>query len=293
MTKKILVLTTCFVLIGNHLSFSAEPTQKSEEAKAAGEKKGFGISIAPSVFRLTGKPGQSQNATVRVSNNSASPSQVLTEISDVANRVDEQGKLVRQFPPAGTTPFSCAQWTLLRDNDFTLEPGKSRDVTFITSPPADSAGGFICVVFFRGIPQAAPPQPGETAQAQATIQIQPRLGAMVFYEIEGTVKRTSELLDLTSEPPVGNAPLKIRYKFKNTGNTDVLVSGTFYILDANKVLMGKGDLKPIRMFPGDQGNTETEWPSTLSPGKYQLVISFELGPDAREVIVKELELSIP
>ena len=292
MIRKIFLLGLCLVLIGTS-PVSAAEEKAEKEKKPAVEKKGFGISIAPSVVRMTGKPGQAQNATVRVLNNGAGPTQVVTEVSDVGNRVDEQGRLVREFPPAGTLPYSCAKWTLLRENQFALQPTEFKDVTFVISPPSDSVGGSACVVFFRGIPLTDIEKSGDSSQPRATIQIQPRLGAMVFYEIEGTVKRTAQLLKLTSEAPTAKDPLRLHYAFKNTGNSDVLLSWTFYILDANKTLMAKGDLKSIRMFPGDEGLGETEWPSTLGPGKYQLVVSFELGPEAREVIVKELEFSVP
>ena len=283
MMKKILTTVACFLLMGHFWLFAQE---------APVEKKSFGISISPSVIRMTGKPGQSQNATVRVINNGVGPTQVLTEASDVGNSVDEKGRLVRQFLPAGTLPFSCAKWTLLREGEFILQPKEFKDVSFVLSPPADSTGGSSCVVFFRGIPLVEASQGSDASQSRATIQIQPRLGAMVFYEIEGTVKRTAELLDLKSDPPSATQPLRIRYRFRDNGNTDVLLSGTFYILDAKKTLTAKGDLKSIRMFPGDEGASETEWASTLGPGTYHLVITFELGPDAREVIVKELEFSI-
>ena len=286
-----------FILIGNLSLFAQEAPEKKSEQKEEKkeekvEKKGFGISISPSVIRMMGKPGQSQNATIRVMNNGPSPTQVMVEASDVGNSVDEKGKLARQFIPAGTLPFSCAKWVLLRESDFKLQPNEFRDTTFVLSPPADTMGGFSCVVFFRGIPFVENPKGGDEVQTQTTVQIQPRLGAMVFYEIQGTVKRSAELLDLKSEPPSATTPLKIRYNFKNTGNTDVLISGTFYILDANKALTAKGDLKTMRMFPGEKGADETEWTSSLAPGKYQLVVTFELGPDAREVIVKELEFSV-
>ncbi len=286
--KKILLVIFCLGL-GTVSAWAEETAPASTPAK-----KGFGVSISPSLIRLTGKPGQAQNATVRVSNNGVSSTQVITDMSDVGNAVDKEGRLTRQFPPAGTTPFSCAKWTLLRDSEFTLAPKAFKDVTFIISPPADSVGGSACVVFFRGIPPPEDSASGSQEYAKATIQIQPRLGAMVFYEIEGTVQRTAKLLNISSEPPTANTPLKIHYAFKNTGNTDVLITGTFYILDSSKTLVTKGDLKTIRMFPGDEGSSETESAATtLSSGKYQLVVSFELGPNAREVIVKELEFSIP
>lgn len=255
-------------------------------------QKGFGISITPSVIRLTSKPGQSQGQVVRVLNNSAGSTQVITEVSDVGNIVDEKGKLSRQFFPAGTLPFSCAKWTLLRETDFMLTPGGFKDVPFLVSPPADSSGGSACVIFFRGVPVIEEKSSGDATQAQATVQIQPRLGAMLFYEIEGTVKRTGTLLHLAHEPPRGNSPLRLLYVFKNSGNADILISGTFYILDEKKALVAKADLKPIRTFPGDEGYGETEWESSLPSGKYHLVVTFELGPGAQEVIVKEFDFSV-
>lgn len=285
MSIRVLIMGLTFV-VGLSVSGMAETTEKME-------KKGFGISIAPSVIRLTGKPGEAQTATVRVLNNSESQSQVMSEISDVGNRVDEKGKLIRQFLPAGTLPFSCAKWLLLRESEFALKPKEFRDVNFLVSPPADSQGGSACVIFFRGIPVLENETPGGATQPQATVQIQPRLGAMVFYEIEGTIKRTGQLINFTYEAPTANAPLRILYVFKNAGNADILIMGTFYILDSNKTLAAKGDLKPVRTFPGDEGYGETEWVGSLPPGKYQLVATFELGPGAREVIVKEVEFSIP
>lgn len=276
-------LIIAFFLIINFLSVeAAEETQD----------QGFGISISPSVIRMTGKVGQSQQATVRVLNNSTIPLQVLTEVNDVGNTLDKIGKLTRQFFPAGTLPYSCAKWILLRENEFSLPPKDYRDINFLISPPADSTGGSACVVFFKGIPSPDQKSNGNAAQPQATIQIQPRLGAMVFYEIEGTVTRTGVLVHLTHEPPTAQKPLKISYVFRNTGNADILISGTFYILDQNKALMTKENLKPIRTFPGDEGIGETEWVGSLAPGRYQLVVTFELGPGTQEVVVKELELSI-
>ena len=273
--------------------FLAIPAFSRAEEPKTPPKKAFGIAISPSVIRLTGKPGQSQEATVRVSNNGVSSARIAVEASDVGNVVDAKGKLSRQFFPAGTLPFSCAKWTLLRDNDFLLKPDEFKAVNFIVSPPKDSVGGSACVVFLRGIPTASNPDLKEETQAQATIQIQPRLGAMVFYEIEGTLRRTGKLLDLKYEPPSAGKPLKLLYVFENTGNADVLVSGTFYVLDANKTLVAKGDLEPIRTFPGDKGYGETAWETTLPSGTYQLVVTFELGPGTQEVIVKELQFSIP
>lgn len=278
-------------LLGMSFSTIGE-SQEPEPDPPAPPKKAFGIAISPSAVRMSSKAGQSQRVTVRVRNQGVTPTRVLTEVSDVGNVVDEQGLLVREYFPPGTLPFSCATWILLLENDFTLAVAEYKDVTFLVSPPRDSAGGFVCVVFFRGVPLVEEGPVTPVTQPQATIQIQPRLGAMVFYEIEGTVKRTGTLLSFAHEPPAATRPLRIFYLFKNTGNADILISGTFFILDQNKALAAKGDLKPIRTFPGDEGAAETEWVGSLTSGTYRLVVTFELGPGPQEVIVKELDFTV-
>ncbi len=265
---------------------------KEPAADTTAQKKCFGIAISPSVVRLTGRPGQSQRASVRVMNNGETPTRVVTEVNDVGNVVNEQGKLSRQYFPPGTLPFSCAKWTLLQEGEFSLDPKDSKEVSFLVSPPADSSGGSVCVIFFRGIPLEENKTTGGTQTPQAVIQIQPRLGAMVFYEIEGTIKRTGSLLSLAYEPPTKSEPFRIFYVFKNTGNADILITGTFYLLDENKALAAKGELEPVRTFPGDEGAGETQWTGTLPPGHYKMVVTFELGPGIQEVIVKELELDV-
>jgi len=288
--QRILIAGITLVLAASVRVEAAQTESASPEAPAT--KQGFGIAISPSVIRLTGKPGQSQRSTVRVMNNGESPTRVMTEVNDVGNIVDPQGKLSRQFFPPGTLPFSCAKWTLLQEGEFTLDPHTTKEVPLLVSPPADSTGGSVCVVFFRGIPLAERTASDQPQEAKAVIQIQPRLGAMIFYEIEGTVKRTGSLLSLAHQPPNAKEPLRILYVFKNTGNADILITGTFYILDPNKALAAKGELKPVRTFPGDEGAGETEWAGTLAPGHYKMVITFELGPGSQEVIVKELEFDV-
>jgi hypothetical protein len=270
------------------MAWAQEPDQKKEESK-----KGFGMTLGPSSIRLQGGAGQTQSATVRVWNNGSTPITVVHELSDVANQVGQDGNLVRTFLPPGSVPASCAKWISVQDQEFVLGPGDYRDVTFLISPPADVSGSKAGVIFFRGIP-VLPDKTIEADKPTTTVQVQPRLGVLVFYEAQGTIQRTGKLQNLFYESPVPAAgqPLKIIYEFENTGNADILLSGTFYILDQNKALVAKGDLTPIRTFPGDKGSAQTVWSESIAPGKYQLVVTLELGPDAQESIVREFEFSV-
>ncbi|MFA6600734.1 MAG: hypothetical protein WC352_00300 [Candidatus Omnitrophota bacterium] len=254
---------------------------------------GFGISISPSIIRLAGKPGESQAAEVRVWNKSAQPMQVFVEVNDLGNRVDEEGKLARVFLAPGTLPYSCAKWILLNESECVIRPGEYKDVKFLIATPQDSSGGSTAVVFFRGSTVQNAEANSGTAESPATsVEIQPRLGVLVFLDVTGTVQRTGNLQDFQVTPPAEGEPMKIQYVFENAGNADILVEGSFFILDQNQALVAKENLNALRTFPGDRGASETFWDSTLAPGRYHLVASFELGPETTEVIVRETDFTV-
>lgn len=254
--------------------------------------QGFGMAVGPSTIRFVGLAGEPQTAKVSIWNNGSKPLGVEVEISDVQNILDDQNKLSRRFVPPGTTSYSCGQWVVLEGTEFTVPGEDKKDISLTLSPPPNAVGGYSCVIFFRGSPTLDEKEPGEDEKPTTTVVVQPRLGVLLFYEAKGTVKREGELLSLNYIPPAVDRPLTIQYEFQNRGNTDILLTGSFHILDANSALAGKGELQPIRTFPGDRGMAETQWTGSLTPGQYELVLTFEIGPDAEEVIVKELPITI-
>jgi hypothetical protein len=283
------VFSIVFFVTTTNLSWSQDEDEaKSEKTGEEESPRGFGVAIGPSTIRLKGFPGEPQEVSVRVWNHGVKPITVYNELSDVANRVDEGGRLSRTFPPPGTVPFSCAQWITLHETEFVVAPKGHRDVSFIVAPPPGAEGGKAGIVFFKVVPTVD----GTDMQATATVVIQPRMASLIFFEIEGTVQRTGQLIEMAYETPKEENPLKIKYEFENTGNTDILISGTFHILDVTKALIAKGKLHPLRTFPGDRGAGETQWSGLLPPGNYELLVTLELGPDAQEVIMREFTFSI-
>ena len=265
-------------------------------AAASAENKpadGFGVSIGPSIVRLTGKPGESQSAKIKVWNKSPNPMKFTLSTRDVGNQKDAEGRLDRIFPPPGTLSHSCAKWILLQEKEFEIAPGGEKEVELIVSSPADASGGKAAVVFFTGIPGNPPSGGSQKEKPAASIQIVPRLGALVFFETEGTLKKDGQISDFSVQPLPESSSLEVRYSFENLGNTDIFVAGTFYILDPNKALVAKDNLGSMRTFPGDKGAEKTRWKGILTPGSYHLVATFELGQDTEEVIVKEADFVIP
>lgn len=275
-----------------------EPIKKEELPQAtqplsAPAGKDIDISIEPSTIRLTGKPGESLEAKIRVYNSGTKDMKVTTEINDMTNEVGKDGILTRAYVSAGSSKSSLGKWILLNDKEFIVPSKSVKEIPFVVSPPADMQGGASGVIFFVGTGVTKDEGKNTSGKPRTTITIQPRLGALVFFESEGTVKRSGRLVgDIRYEAPSADQPLKISYEFANEGNSDILVTGTFHVMDMDNALVAKENLNPIRTFPGDKGRSETQWSGELEPGTYHVIVSLELGPDAQETIVREHDLVV-
>ncbi len=262
------------------------------DAPAAATPGGFGVSLGPSQIRLQGIPGETQQSSVRIWNQSQNTMRFVIEIADLGNEVDQDGKLNRVFVTPGAFPHSCAGWIQLDQDEVEVPAGKFQDVKFLLAVPADAVGGHAAVIFFRGMPAAQSGDESDPSKPTTSVQIQPRIGVLVFHEAKGTIQRTGKLADFKVQPPVDGEPLSMTYRFENTGNVDILLDGSFYVLGANNALAAKGRINTLRSFPGDRGSSMTEWEGALDPGTYHLVASFELGPDGQEVIVREADFEV-
>ncbi len=278
----------CLVLLLFFAStaLAAEPAPKAPSG-------GFGVSLGPSKIRFSGAPGETQQSSVRIWNQSQNSMRFMLEIADLGNEVDKAGKLNRVFAAPGSLAHSCASWIQIEQNELTVQAGGFQDVKFLLAVPPDAVGGHAAVIFFRGVPAAAAAAAeADPSKSTTIVQIQPRIGVLIFHEASGTVQRTGRLEDFKAEAPLDGEPLRMTYTFENTGNVDILLGGSFYLLGENNALAAKGSINTLRSFPGDHGQSETVWEGVLDPGKYHLVASFELGPDGQEVIVREADLEV-
>ncbi|PIQ82147.1 MAG: hypothetical protein COV76_05260 [Candidatus Omnitrophica bacterium CG11_big_fil_rev_8_21_14_0_20_64_10] len=255
---------------------------------------GMGVSVYPSRFRLQKGAGETASGKVRIDNEGTYPVQIVVEVTDMISRVNEEGILLRDEAPPGTSPYSCARWIRVVSGEGAVIPaGQSSEVEFVVSPPPSvTSGGYSAYLFLRGQPAEGFDE-RDADRPQVRLVTIPRMGVSVIYEVEGTVERTGELTSLEFQPPADGKPMRVLYGFRNTGNAEVVVAASYHILDGQGRMAGNGALRTMKSFPGDAGKAETTLTDALAPGKYTMLITFELGPDSTEAIVRELEFEVP
>ncbi len=255
------------------------------------EAAGLGLKISPSRIRLVSEQGEAVSGQVRVFNEGGSSMKILTDVGDTGNVRNKEGQLIRQAKPLGSTPYSCARWIqILQGEGSIVKPGNFIDLKFVLSPPENAlSGGYAAYLFIRGVPEFSDK---EKAEKQAELITIPRIGMSVFFEIQGSIRRTGEITKLDFSPPSEDKPLSIKYEFKNTGNAHIDLSGVYFILDDSGSLYGKGALPGFKSFPGDVGSEKAEFSGDIPPGKYKVLLTYELNPDGAEALIKEIDFEV-
>lgn len=261
-------------------------------AWTCGAEAGTGMTVSPSRVRLQKPVGETASQKIVISNSGTYPLRIETDAADMLIVPNEKGLSVRDEAPPATTPHSCARWIQVPGiQDLVIPPGEASEVEFVISPPPEvKSGGYGAYLFIIGRPIV--PKQQDTSKTTVQMVTVPRLGISVVYEVAGTVQRKGDLLKLEVTPPSKTEPLRIFHQFKNTGNAEVVLSGSFHILDSEEVLVGKGSLRILKMFSGETGVAETLWEGDLPPGKYKAMVTLEIGPDAQQVIVRDFPLTV-
>lgn len=257
-------------------------------------ESGMGFAVSPSNFRLRKPAGEVASARIKLHNKGTAPVTVSTEVTDMVSVRGADGSSIRDEAPIGTTPHSCAKWIqLVQGGETVVPPGDTASVEFVVSPPPEiRSGGYGAYLFFIARPVYTD-QPGKSDKPEVRLVTVPRLGVSVVYEVEGTIQRKGDVVSLKLTPPTATEPLRIQHEFKNTGNAEVVLTGSFHVLDPEGLLVGKGSLKILKTFPGESAFAESPWNATLPKGRYTALITFELGPDAETAVVRELEFDVP
>ncbi len=264
-------------------------------AWASPGEAGIGVTVSPSRFRLSKPAGETASGKILIQNSGSYPVKISTEVMDMVSRPDEKGLSIRDEAPAGSTSHSCASWIrIVQEGALVIPAGQSSDLEFVVSPPPEvTAGGYGAYLFILGQPAENLSKSGKSGKPEVQLVTVPRLGISVVYEVKGTVQRKGDLTHLDFTPPTASEPLKIRHGFVNTGNAEVVLTGTFHILNESNLLVGKGTLRTLKTFPGEKAFMETSWEQSLPAGRYKMLLTFELGPDSQEAVVREINFEVP
>ena len=221
----------------------------------------FGFSVEPTRAELSVPAGKRRGQTLTVRN--AKPDEAI-HLRIYARDVlyMPEGKI--EFPPAGSTEWSCASWIQVAPAELDVPAGSSRDVRISVTAPLDATGGRYAMVFF------------ETGASYATegIGVNFRVGALIETVIRGTEERQAQLKDL-----VIASPSEIDVSLFNDGNILIRPTGQIKVFDAGGKKVAQVLFNPtmLGVFPKTLRNITSKLDPPLPPGPYRLRVEVDYG----------------
>lgn len=248
-------------------------------------------SISKAKIRLSITPGKSSYGEIILENPSSEKRPMRVYLEDWYYLPVADGS--KEFVPANTTPLSCASWITFSPAEFTLAPFGRQRVNYLVKVPPQTKGGYYTVLFFE---TALGEVEAREEGVGAGINLAVRIAALFYIEVEGTINRTAVIENLTLKKDKG---LLVRLDFRNTGNIDITAGGSFHIMDKDGLIYARGEFNDVYTFPGDIAKLTANWKEPLSRGKYDLVLTLNIGKALEEagmgrglVTVKETSIEI-
>jgi hypothetical protein len=234
----------------------------------------FGFSVEPTRAELSIPAGKRRGQTLTVRNAKADEAVHLRVYARDVMYLPE-GKI--EFPPPGSTDWSCASWLQIVPEEVDVPPSSSRDVRVSVIAPPDAVGGRYAMVFF------------ETGSSYATegIGVNFRVGALIEAVIRGTEQRAAQLKDVAFEPPS-----EVQVSVFNDGNVLFRPSGQVKVFDAvgKRVLQAPFNPTSLGVFPRTLRKIPTKLDAPLPPGSYRLRVEVDYG--VRTLLVGERPFEI-
>jgi len=287
MTKDNLIFVRLFaagICICLGMAFSA-PCARAEKLPFMNQSK----------IRLSVSPGQRAFGEITLENPTEQAKTMHLYLEDWYYLTDGSG--AKEFLPPNSIPASACSWITFSPADIALPAFGKQKINYSVNVPAGARGARFAALFF----ETAVGKGGiSRSERSAGLDVNVRVATLFYVEVKGTVERSAKIGNLKVRPSGKNAGwLDIALDFENTGNSDITTSGSFNLMDDNGMVSARGAFNSVYSFAGGKGVLLGTWKDKIPPGKYDLVITIDLGKALADagmgrgpVITKEAVLTI-
>lgn len=215
------------------------------------------LSLAPAVVMLRGDFGQSTTQTLTFRNGTSRAFSFDLVAQDVVVR---DGK--RTFVDAGSIPGSIAATAVFSRKHVDIGPKETAAVSITVTLPPDTQQRAI-VALFRGT----------NTVLSGVVPMSASLGTLLTFNVSDDVRLTAAPLEVRPQSAAAN--VGIAGTCTNAGREPFVAKGVLAVLDASGTLVGKSELRPQRLMPGESMTIDGEYPGELAPGRYRLFVTYD------------------
>jgi len=245
--------------------------------------------------RLTIAPGDSGYGDIVITNPGNDTRHLRLYLEDWYYLPAADG--TKDFVPANTTPNSCASWISFSPAEFTLSPFAKQRISFTAKAPAEAKGTYYAVLFFES--QEGSAALVENKGISGGLNLTIRVGVLFYIEAKGAAEKKADIENLRLSKDKTSGSLLVETDFHNIGTTDITAGGSFHIMDKDGLILARSEFNNVYTFPGNSAKLKSEWKEKITKGKYDLVLTIDIGKAQEEagisrgpVMIKEAQIEI-
>ena len=187
-----------------------------------------------------------------------------------------EGTGAKEFLPANSIPSSACPWITFSPAEVTVPAFGKQKVNYSVNVPPDATGSRFATLFFETAIKSGDVFPDSGRSAGLTVNV--RVATLFYIEVKGTIQRAAKISDLKIQPSKETkGSLDITLDFENTGNTDIITSGNFSLMNNDGLVSARGAFNSVYTFAGGKGILLGTWKDKIPAGDYNLVITVDLG----------------
>ena len=231
---------------------------------------GRGVGISPLTFELTANSGDVIVNQLKVYNPSDSTIGIKMEVEDFTV-AGEMGQV--KIEPAETETYSIARWVKMEPEEFSLNPGEQKYVTFTISVPENAEPGGHYGSILAGTTAIVG---GEFVGAA----VAGRVGALVLISVSGEIKEDLMVKEFSNSGYSEYGPINFTIRFENKGTVHTKPKGFITIVNLFGKKVTDIEILQQNVLPDSVRKIETSWNKKwLWGGKYTATLSGSYGVD--------------
>lgn len=183
----------------------------------------------------------------------------------------------KQILPLYSSEFTLGEMISFQPKQVVIEPQSTATVNFTIKAP-DDFKKMACGLLFNEMTMGVGFD--DTGKSFSMLS---RIGTLIFvHPKEG--KNAAEVFEVSGQ---NNSLIA---KLKNSGDHFFASSGTYYILDANGMVVTRDELKEYYLLPGNIADMKIDLADTMAAGDYFMVLTVNAGD--KDIVVREIEFTL-
>lgn len=230
------------------------------------------LTIAPTIYEVSAKPGDSANRIITITNSSTSPTKLHLEVLDASAGSEETG--FAKYTKA-TSESTLANWITSSESEISLNTGESKRIPIFVSVPqnAEPGGHFALVSFVT------------TAEAGASgASITGGVGTNIALDVAGSVLEKGDIVSFTTADGKTNydkLPIGFVTRINNGGNRHFKPQGSIQIKNMFGSVVANLPLNETNgggnVLPRSTREFKNTWEGEFAFGKYTAVLTTDLA----------------